>query len=120
MNVIVHSGDPAPFDVTGERRVGYETGMQVRLFIDRFQLVQAPALARHLEALWALPGGGRASTAQLLALARCRGWKRPRVVEVAVRYRLEPVVAVSAETRHASPLAPTPTPAMLSGQGRPR
>lgn len=87
----------------------FEAQTQQRLFIDRFQLVQAPA-PRFGEVLWALPGGGRASTAQLLVLARRRGWKRPRVVDVTVRH---PLVAVPARR----PAAGTARSAMLPEQG---
>ncbi len=69
----------------------FETYTQPRLFIERFQLVQVPGVSRHAPAIWAMPGGGRATTAQLLALARQRGWKRPRVVEVTVLYRKKDV-----------------------------
>jgi hypothetical protein len=92
MNLVFDSGDLMAISIQpGERRYlaeGYETHTQPRLFIERFQLVQAPT-PRHAPTLWAMPGGGRATTAQLLALARQRGWKRPRVVEVTVRYRAE-------------------------------
>ncbi len=96
MNLLMLSGEARPLTIAvGDRRffVGavvpgeFETHTQPRLFIERFQLVQVPGISRHAPAIWAMPGGGRATTAQLLALARQRGWKRPRVVEVAVRYR---------------------------------
>lgn len=90
-NVVFLSGEAQPlFLDPGERRylvAGYKTHTQPRLFIERFQLVPAPT-PRHAPTLWAMPGGGRATTAQLLTLARVRGWKRPRVVEVTVRYRI--------------------------------
>lgn len=92
MNLVFATGSMISVSVqAGDRRyavAGYETHTQPRLFIERFQLVQAPT-PRHAPTLWAMPGGGRATTAQLLALARMRGWKRPRVVEVTVRYRTE-------------------------------
>jgi hypothetical protein len=96
MNLVFLSGAPEALNIhAGERRYlierdngDYEIHTQPRLFIDRFQLVQAPAAA-YTQPLWALPGGGRASTAQLLALACRRGWKRPHIVDVTVRYRLD-------------------------------
>jgi hypothetical protein len=91
MNLVFASGDLMAISLQpGERRYlvsGYETHTQPRLFIERFQLVLAPT-PRHAPSLWAMPGGGRATTAQLIVLARLRGWKRPRVVEVTVRYRM--------------------------------
>jgi len=87
-----HHEEIRQFTIQNERDMknafasAYETHTQPRLFIGRFQLVQVPA-PRHASTVWALPGGGRASTAQLLALARVRGWSRPRVIEVTVRYR---------------------------------
>lgn len=69
---------------------GYEMHKHLRLFIGPYQLVQSLPVARYTIPPWALPGGGRATTAQLIALARIRGWRRPRVIEVTVRYRQEP------------------------------
>ena len=67
----------------------FEIHRQQRLYIGPFQLVPELATRPHAPVVWALPGGGRANIGELLALARRRGWKRPRVLEVEVRYRME-------------------------------
>lgn len=92
MNIVFLSGEAQPVMNTADDRrylvASYETYAQPRLFIGPFQLVQAPAASRHAQTVWALPGGDRATTAQLLTLARRRAWKRPRVIEVTVRRRV--------------------------------
>lgn len=93
MNIVFLSGEAQPLMTTADDRryfvaLDYETYAQPRLFIGPFQLVQAPAASRHAQTVWVLPGGDRATTAQLLVLARRRGWKRPRVIEVTVRRRV--------------------------------
>lgn len=91
MNLVFLSGEAQPIMTTDDDRryfVEYETYTQPRLFIGPFQLVQVPAASRHAQTIWALPGGDRATTAQLLVLARHRGWKRPRVIEITVRRRV--------------------------------
>lgn len=59
---------------------------QLRLIVGPLQLVLATPSAVGRPAMWALPGGARASTAQLLALARRNGWKRPVQIEVTIRH----------------------------------
>lgn len=82
---------PVPAAVAKAPPARRVTAAQPRLFLGgRYQLVQSVPTAKHAQPLWALPGGGRASTAQLLALARRRGWNRPVVIEVTVRYAVSP------------------------------
>lgn len=70
---------------------------QLRLVIGPLQLVLATPSTVGRPAMWALPGGGRASTEQLLALARRNGWKRPVQIEVTIRHAPD---TVSQETTH--------------------
>ncbi len=70
----------------------YASEPQTRLVLGPFQLVLATNAAKPRAgeaALWALPGGGRATTAQLLVVARRNAWKRPVQIQVTVR-RLVP------------------------------
>ena len=78
---------------------------QLRLVVGPFQFVLAAEPDRGKPALWALPGGARATTAQLLDLARRSEWKRPAQIQVAIRRahdndirRLRAALIVSQET----------------------
>lgn len=73
-----------------EERPGFTAEPQTRLVLGPFQLVLASNATKPRAgetAIWALPGGGRATTLQLLALARRNGWKRPVQIIVTVRRR---------------------------------
>ncbi len=91
-NFIFATGEASPIPMAaGDRRYAVITEPQTRLVLGPFQLV----LAEHdrgrrdgTPAFWALPGGGRATTAQLLVLARRNGWKRPAPITVTVRRRV--------------------------------
>ncbi len=66
----------------------YTPEPQTRLVLGPFHLVLATNATKPRAgspAVWALPGGGRATTAQLLELARRNGWKRPAQIQVTVR-----------------------------------
>lgn len=68
-----------------------ERQAQYRLFVGPLQLVPTtpPTVTDRKALMWALPGGGTATTAEVMLLARRRGWKRPAVVEVIVRCRAD-------------------------------
>ncbi len=67
---------------------------QTRLVLGPFQLVLADKPRAGSPAIWALPSGGRATTAQLLVVARRNAWKRPVQIQVTIRRR------VPADIRH--------------------
>ena len=84
-NLIFASGDASPIPLAiGERRFLVEE-QQTRLIVGPFQFVLTAEPDRGKPALWALPGGARASTAQLLDLARRNEWKRPAQILVTIR-----------------------------------
>jgi hypothetical protein len=66
----------------------YTTEPQTRLVLGPFQLVLEHQQRDGTPALWVLPGGGRATTAQLLVIARRNGWKRPVQIQATVRRRV--------------------------------
>lgn len=61
---------------------------QLRLIVGPLQLVAAEPTASG-PMLWAMPGGGRATTEQLIVLAHRNRWKRPFIIHVSVRYRAD-------------------------------
>lgn len=56
---------------------------QQRLYVGLFRLVLRP------DQRWALPGGGSANYADLVAFTRRLAWSRPELVLVRVKYRVE-------------------------------
>lgn len=92
-NLVFHSGDPAPLPLhSGDRRhlvSEFVRVQQRRLLFGPLELVPVEAPHAGRATIWALPGGGRATTVDLLAVARRNEWVRPVVVDVMVRYRVE-------------------------------
>lgn len=96
-NLFFASGVAPPILPSLDARRFFIAQQQLRLLVGQLQLVLATPSTVGRPAMWALPGGGRASTEHLLALARRNGWKRPVQIEVTIRHAPD---AVSQETTH--------------------